>query len=451
MYIENGKPGREMIFKETAEEYLAGIPMWAGKKNSLEAIRAFLERMDNSDEKRKIIHVAGTNGKGSVCAYLTSILLDCGCHTGTFVSPHLVETRERFLVDGVPVREELFEDSYRKIRELSERLMKEGFCHPTYFEFLFYMGMDLFDRESCGYVVLETGLGGRYDTTNVVRAPLVTAITSIGLDHMEYLGDTAEKIAGQKAGIIKPGVPVVYERKERQTAAVIEETAAACHSPVYPVDRQGYTIISYEENGIRARLKRLDESFLKVLVPSQAEYQVMNALTALRTAEVLMEQAGDCRLTDENLRRGIESMRWPGRMEEAAPGVYLDGAHNPDGVAEFIRTAARLCEKEGKRACLLFSAVSDKAHGAMIREIASGLPLDRVAVAHIQSERGMGKDVLEAEFQAVSDCLVYGFDTVREALLELFSWQDGEHLLFCVGSLYLMGEIKTILRGGIER
>lgn len=438
-----------MSLEKTAEEYLADIPMWARKKNSLEDIRAFLERMDNPDEKRKIIHVAGTNGKGSVCAYITSMLMAGGYHTGAFISPHLTEVRERFLFDGKPVEYGPFESSFREIRDLSECMTEEGYCHPSYFEFLFYMGMKLFDQMDNDFTVLETGLGGRLDTTNVIRHPLAVAITSISLDHTEYLGDTVEKIAYQKAGIIKSGVPVIYERGDQETAAVIEEEAAASHSPVYPVDRQDYVIEAWEEQGIRAGLKRLDGSILRVLIPSQAEYQVMNALTALRTVEVLMRQREDICLSEEELKAGLESMRWPARMEEAAPGLYLDGAHNPGGIEEFIKTAARLCEKSGKRACLLFSSVSDKAHDTMIREIAAGLPLDSVAVAHIHSDRGMAKEVLEAEFLAVSDCRIYGFDTAEEALEKLLTWQDGEHLLFCVGSLYLMGEIKTIL-GGIK-
>lgn len=438
-----------MSLEKTAEEYLADIPMWARKKNSLEDIRAFLERMDNPDEKRKIIHVAGTNGKGSVCAYITSMLMAGGYHTGAFISPHLTEVRERFLFDGKPVEYGPFESSFREIRDLSECMTEEGYCHPSYFEFLFYMGMKLFDQMDNDFTVLETGLGGRLDTTNVIRHPLAVAITSISLDHTEYLGDTVEKIAYQKAGIIKSGVPVIYERGDQGTAAVIEEEAAASHSPVYPVDRQDYVIEAWEEQGIRAGLKRLDGSILRVLIPSQAEYQVMNALTALRTVEVLMRQREDICLSEEELKAGLESMRWPARMEEAAPGLYLDGAHNPGGIEEFIKTAARLCEKSGKRACLLFSSVSDKAHDTMIREIAAGLPLDSVAVAHIHSDRGMAKEVLEAEFLAVSDCRIYGFDTAEEALEKLLTWQEGEHLLFCVGSLYLMGEIKTIL-GGIK-
>lgn len=436
-----------MSLEKTAEEYLADIPMWTRKKNSLEDIRAFLERMDNPDEKRKIIHVAGTNGKGSVCAYITSMLMAGGYHTGAFISPHLTDVRERFLFDGEPVRNGLFENSFREIRDLSERMMGEGYCHPSYFEFLFYMGMKLFDQADCDFTVLETGLGGRLDTTNVIRRPLAVAITSISLDHTQYLGNTVEEIAYQKAGIIKPGVPVVYEREDSRTAAVIEKEAAAGHSPVYPVDRQGYVIEGWEEHGIRAGLERLDGSRLHVLIPSQAEYQVMNALTALRTAELLMQQRNEICLSEEALRRGLESIRWPARMEEAAPGLYLDGAHNPGGMEAFIKTAARLCEQRKKRAFLLFSSVSDKEHETMIRELAAGLPLDSVAVPHIHSERGMAEEVLEAEFKAASNCKIYGFGTTEEALSALLTWQDEEHLLFCVGSLYLMGEIKTILGG----
>lgn len=436
-----------MKLEHTAEEYLAGIPMWAGKKNALKDIRTFLKEMGNPDDEMELIHVAGTNGKGSVCAYLTSLLLKAGYHTGTFISPHLVDTRERFLTDGEPVDKKLFEESYRVIRCLSEEMTERGFCHPSYFEFLFYMGMELFGREKPDFVILETGLGGRLDTTNVIRRPSVTVITSISLDHTEYLGDTIEKIAAEKAGIIKPGVPVVYERNDKRAAAVIEEKAKLSGCPVYPLDRQDYAVDGYRTDGIHARLMRLDGSWLKVLIPSQAEYQVRNALTAFRALEVLMHTAGRQMPPIKCVKNGLETMRWPGRMEEAEPGLYLDGAHNPGGVGEFTAAAGRLCLESGKRAFLLFSAVSDKAYQDMICSIGKELPLDGVAVAHIKSERGLSKIMLEQEFEAVSDCRVCSFDTVEEALAALISWQDEDHLLFCVGSLYLMGEIKEILAG----
>ena len=431
-----------MSLEENAEEYLAQIPMWAAKKNSLADIRKFLEEMGNPDERMRLIHVAGTNGKGSVCAYLASILGQAGYQTGVFTSPHLVDTRERFLINGEMVSKELYEESYRRVRRLSERMMERGYCHPTYFEFLFFMGMDMFCERQPDFVILETGLGGRLDTTNVIAHPLISVITSISMDHMKYLGGTIEEIASEKAGIIKPGVPVVYDANDRTAAGVIASRAEKVGAAAFPVDRQEYVIREYGENGISAGFRRKGGDLLDAVIPSQADYQVMNGLLALRAVDMI---CGEVHLSDRDIRSGIQAMRWPGRMEETAPGVFLDGAHNPGGVEEFIKTAARLCRIRRKRAYILFSAVSDKEHGTMIREIAGSLPLDGAAVAHIQSERGVEADRLKREFEAYSDCEVWGFATVEEAFQKLLSLRDGSHLLFCVGSLYLMGEIKAIL------
>lgn len=443
-----------MSLGENAEEYLAGLPMWASKKNLLSDIRRFLEEMGNPDEKMRLIHVAGTNGKGSVCAYLSSILGQAGYHTGVFTSPHLIDTRERFLFDGEMVPEKLYEESYQRIRQLSEVMMERGYCHPTYFEFLFLMGMDMFREKDPDFVILETGLGGRLDATNTVRHPMVSVITSISMDHMEYLGGTIGEIALEKAGIIKPGVPVVYDSNDETAAGVIAERAKEVGVASYPADKQGYVIHGYGENGIDAGLRRLNGEMLDVVIPSQADYQVMNGLLALRTAELLFadssRDSNGMRLPERDLLAGITMMRWPGRMEETAPGIFLDGAHNTGGVAEFIKTAGRLCRSRKKRAFLLFSAVTDKEHQTMIREIVESLPLDGVVVAHIQSERGVAEDSLKKEFEAFLNCGVQGFSTVEEAYKKLLSWRDDSHLLFCVGSLYLMGEIKALTRSAVS-
>lgn len=193
------------------EEYLERIPMWAAKKNSLEDVRAYLEEMGSPDRGMKIIHVAGTNGKGSVCSYLTSMLTETGYKVGTFISPHLEEIRERFLMNGDLVREDTYERAFYRVKELSEKMVEKGYQPPTYFEFLFYMCMAVNEQCKPDFVILETGLGGRLDVTNVVEHPVLTVITSISMDHMQYLGNTIEEIAGEKAGILKPGVPVVYD------------------------------------------------------------------------------------------------------------------------------------------------------------------------------------------------------------------------------------------------
>ena len=441
------EPEIKSDFKEQeevrAKEYLEQIPMWAAKKNSLADIRKFLKEMGDPDDSMRIIHVAGTNGKGSVCACLSSVLQKSGYHVAMFSSPHLIDMRERFLFDGEMVSEELFEASYKRIRRLSEKMMEAGFSHPTYFEFLFLMGMDMFRERKPDFVVLETGLGGRLDATNVIRHPQVTVITSISMDHTEYLGDTVEAIASEKAGIIKPGIPVVWDAGNDAASSVIRARAKELSSPMIPVDRRACAGVAYGKEGIQAELWKMDGSRISVAIPSQADYQVMNSLLALRAAEILSSRFP---VSDSELASGISSMKWPARMEEALPGLYLDGAHNPGGVEEFIKTADRLCASGKKRAYLLFSAVSDKAHKTMIEAISRQLPLDGVVVAHIKSERGEAKERLAEEFEAVCECGVEGFPTVEEALDKLLSYRDDSHLLFCVGSLYLMGEIRAILR-----
>ena len=436
-----------MKIDETAEEYLGRIPMWTRKKNSLEDIRKFLCEMGEPDEGMKIFHVAGTNGKGSVCAFLQSVLRKAGCSVGTFTSPHLMEIRERFCINGEMAAGNIFEESYQAVRRLSENMMKKGYCHPSYFEFLFYMAMDMFHKAEVDIVILETGLGGRLDTTNVIRHPLVSVITSISLDHTEYLGDTIEKIAWEKAGIIKRGIPVVFDGNDCQASQVIRTRAEELCSPFHEVDKQGYEITGCKDHGCQARFFTAGGDFIEVTVPSVAEYQVMNAFLSFKALEAAgLKEAMGLSITRSQIKEGITNMYWPGRMEEVLPGVYLDGAHNPGGIKAFVKAAAGLCEAGKKRADILFSSVSDKDHDKMIKEIAGALPLDQAAVTHIHSERGLETEVLLKEFQNACGCNVEGFQTVEEAILYMLHKKDEEHLLFCVGSLYLMGEIKTVLR-----
>lgn len=435
-----------MNVNETAEEYLNRIPMWARKKNSLEDIRRFLGEMGDPDEGMRIFHVAGTNGKGSVCAFLQSALINSGYRVGTFTSPHLVDIRERFCINGEMVSEAAFSKSCETVKELSKHMMERGFCHPSYFEFLFYMAMDLFLQAEVDYVILETGMGGRLDTTNVIRHPLVSVITSISLDHTEYLGDTIEKIAEEKAGIIKEGVPVVFDGNDKRSAAVVKCRAKTLGVPFYEVDKQGYKITESKEQGYVARFSDTNGEYHEFFIPSHAEYQVMNALLSFRALKAA--GLGELEATVE----GFSKMQWPARMEEVMPGLFLDGAHNPAGIEAFIEAAGRLCQTRQKKADLLFSAVSDKEHGLMIKRIAETLPLNQVAVAHMDSERGLKTEILLKEFQEACKSQVKGYTSVEEAVSAILHKRDESRLVFCVGSLYLMGEIKAVLRrNGYDR
>ncbi len=411
-------------------------------KNSLEHTKECLRRLGNPQDSFQVIHVAGTNGKGSVCAYLASVLREGGYRCGLFTSPHLVKINERFQIDEVPVEDELFLRAFEKVKHLADELTAQGSYHPTYFEMLFLMGMCIFQEAGVSYVVLETGLGGRLDATNAIENPLACVITSISMDHIQYLGDTVEAIAGEKAGIIKKAIPVIYDANRHETAQVIEETAQGVGAPAYPVRREDFEIREITSSGIEFAYGKTDGRQQEYSIPFIARYQVMNSALALKTLEVLREQQDFTALTDSQVKAGIGGTRWQGRMETIQPGVIVDGAHNEDGVANFIETAMYFRDKY--RIVLLFSAVDDKDYPHMIRRICSELRPAQVVTATIQEERAVDAQVLAQEFRKNGCTCVQAENSVKEAFQQAAELR-GDGLLFCIGSLYLIGEIKSLI------
>lgn len=411
-------------------------------KNSLEHTKECLRRLGNPQDSFQVIHVAGTNGKGSVCAYLASVLREGGYRCGLFTSPHLVKINERFQIDEVPVEDELFLRAFEKVKHLADELTAQGSYHPTYFEMLFLMGMCIFQEAGVSYVVLETGLGGRLDATNAIENPLACVITSISMDHIQYLGDTVEAIAGEKAGIIKKAIPVIYDANRHETAQVIEETAQGVGAPAYPVRREDFEIREITSSGIEFAYGKTDGRQQEYSIPFIARYQVMNSALALKTLEVLREQQDFTALTDSQVKAGIGGTRWQGRMETIQPGVIVDGAHNEDGVANFIETAVYFRDKY--RIVLLFSAVDDKDYPHMIRRICSELRPAQVVTATIQEERAVDAQVLAQEFRKNGCTCVQAENSVKEAFQQAAELR-GDGLLFCIGSLYLIGEIKSLI------
>ena len=426
------------------EEYLERIPMWAAKKNSLEDVRAYLEEMGSPDRGMKIIHVAGTNGKGSVCSYLTSMLTETGYKVGTFISPHLEEIRERFLMNGDLVREDTYERAFYRVKELSEKMVEKGYQPPTYFEFLFYMCMAVNEQCKPDFVILETGLGGRLDVTNVVEHPVLTVITSISMDHMQYLGNTIEEIAGEKAGILKPGVPVVYDASCEESRTVIEARAMELKCPKIPVGRDAYTFMKRDAKGAHIAVRTSDGGQLVVTVPSQAEYQLMNVSVAVKAMSILRRN-GLCWFSLEDIVQGILQGYWPGRMERVLPGVYLDGAHNAGGIEALHETMTRMQKETGKSISILFGAVADKEHKKMIQNLCQNLNITHVTIAHMETSRCADTEQLKGEFAEVLSCPVEVFQTVEEGWKH-FLENQGDGLAFCAGSLYLIGEVKSLLK-----
>ncbi|MCI9164225.1 MAG: bifunctional folylpolyglutamate synthase/dihydrofolate synthase [Lachnospiraceae bacterium] len=409
---------------EQAKDYLLKIPFWAKEKNTLEQTRHILEQLGNPQEGLAVIHVAGTNGKGSVCADLTAVLKEAGYRVGTFVSPHLVDIRERFLINGELVGEEAFEDCFQRVLSVVRQMAGQGYCHPTFFEFVFLMAMVLFAREKTDYVVLETGMGGRLDTTNVIARPIACIITSISLDHTQYLGDTIPEIAAEKAGIIKAGVPVIYDDNESAASEVICRRAGELGAPSYGVRQEEVT----------------EEDYACFAAP----YQARNGALARRALEVLQIPGVSPRLC----RTALKKVFWQGRMEEAAPEVWLDGAHNPGGIQAFVQAVKAQLAREQRQVQLLFAAVSDKDYGEMIHYLCDSLPITRVTVVHLKSERGLGERALAEEFEQAGCPAVVACDSAAQALETALAHRGKGDRLYVVGSLYLIGEIKELMRAG---
>ena len=427
-----------MTYQE-AEEYIFSIPKFT-KKNDQESTGEFYERLGKPGKNSNIIHIAGTNGKGSVCAYLNAVLETAGYRTGMFTSPHLVSMLERFRVAGQIVSEESFLRAFHFVMEkISEWNEEARSYHPTFFEILFFIGMIIFEEQKVEFIILETGLGGRLDATNIIAAPTAAVITKIGKDHCEYLGDTLEKIAWEKAGIIKRGIPVIYLNTKEEVTRVIEQRAKKLQSPTFPVNSGDFNILKNTYKSIDFSLESKYYGYIELTLSSCALYQVVNAALAVRTLEVI-DRAHT--ITREQLRKGIASARWEGRMEEILPGVVVEGAHNEDGIEAFVDTVRSMGHKNNH---LLFAVVSDKDYTAMIRRLMESGLFTRVSVTKIRGSRAVELERLKKIFSQYTKEL-YLYEDVDRAFRDSLQQKSESDRLYIVGSLYLVGLVKEILR-----
>lgn len=421
-----------------AVDYIETIPKFT-VKHPPEHTRELLSRLGNPQEGIKIIHVAGTNGKGSVCAYLNAMLLAGGKKTGLFTSPHLVRINERFQINGEDVSDEQFLNAFLKVEKAAKEYEAEGEGHPSYFETLFLMGMLIFKEAGVEYLVMETGLGGRLDATNVVEKPLACIITSISRDHTEYLGVTLEAIAGEKAGIIKAGVPVIYDASQPGPASVIAAKAKEMGSPAWPMEPSFYEMKTQSREGITFTFAYPGGEKAELAIPYVAEYQMMNASLAFYTMHILQDVHD---IPKNVLAEGLSKIKWPCRMEMAAPGVIIDGAHNEDGIAQFVSTAGYFAKEN--EITILFTAVADKHYHEMIGEICEGIHPSHVVATQIDGSRVVPAEVLAEDFRKAG-CTDVCAEPEIGAAYEKALGKKGSGMLFCVGSLYLAGELKAYL------
>ena len=438
--------------------YLDGMPRFTVKKDPDDTrdLRWFLKKLGNPEQKLRIIHVAGTNGKGSVCAYMRSVLEAAGYRTAMFTSPHLVDMRERFVLCGEMISREDFLQVFLAVHEKMQTVNETS--DPefvlNFYEYLFCMALLYFEEKKPDYCIIETGLGGRLDATNYVDNKALTVITRISLDHVQYLGDTTGKIAAEKAGILRPGVPVVYLDGDAQASAVICRKASELGAMQIPVSKKDYTFLGFRKKYIDFSLRSEYYNYISLTLHTIARYQMENAALAVRAVEVLFRSTdqtvtgdGYCAGTgcpaSEEIRRGILNCFWQGRMEEILPSVYVDGAHNDDGIRAFLDTVKEDGCTGGRR--LLFGVAADKDCRHMIqRVITSGL-FDRIAFTHMRTARSASLEKLREILAAYPEEQFTMYTEVDTALrAELADRRPGERL-YIAGSLYLVGEIKESL------
>lgn len=434
-------------YEETVRAILE-IPRFT-TKNKLEHTEMLFHRLGNPQEKFKVIHVAGSNGKGSVCAFVDSVFRASGKKTGLFTSPHLVNIEERFAVDGKPCDREDFVRAAERVRHVSESMVAQGLPHPTFFEYIFAVGMVIFEKCQVEYAVLETGLGGRLDATNIVKHPILTVITSISLEHTEILGDTVAEIAKEKAGILKPGIPIVYDASLPEAARVIEDCAVRQRCPVYPVYTDKVKILLITGKKIAFSYNSgYDGTVTKFEIPFGAPYQARNAAVALQALRCLAEDEG---ISEEAMQQGFAGVRWKGRMQQVCPEIYFDGAHNPDGIGKFLEAAGQITAEPG---ILLFSMVREKDYVCAAELLLHRGNWEEIIITSVPGERGRDCRTLAEAFENLAGkshqtVKITVIENIEEAYARALLSKKPGQVLFCAGSLYLIGALEQIA-GGME-
>ena len=423
---------------EDAVSYISSIPRFADKDDFVK-MQTFYDYLNPMEDWNPVIyHVAGTNGKGSTCAYLDAIYREYGESCALFTSPHLVDVRERIRLDSKLIAKEEFLLSFNNIASALYAFNEErpgmNYC-ATYFAWYFFIAMDYYKRAKAPVLILETGLGGRLDATNVVRDKSVAVITEIGLDHMEYLGDSKAKIACEKAGIIRENTPLVYMAGNEETDTVLNEVAKSRKAPVFTVGRHNIENLLCSNEGIDFSYNSVYYKNVRLHLNTIATYQVLNAALAIEAFAITNKSVPR---DFSVIAKAVAGMQWPGRMEFIKENVVFDGAHNVDGVMAFL-DSVKMDAVKGKRR-LLFSAVADKQADVELKLIAESGLFDSIGLTPIDSSRALSKDELSRLASIAGGASVY--NDAWNAYEELGGELGKDDRLYVCGSLYLVGELK---------
>jgi dihydrofolate synthase/folylpolyglutamate synthase len=441
----------KLEFREYQEavDWVTGLVSF-GMKPGLKRMEMLMELLDNPERRLKFIHVAGTNGKGSTCAFISQVLIDCGYHVGTFTSPYIEKFTNRIQVNGEDISEDDVLNLINTIKPLADRIADTELGQPTMFEVVTALSILYFARIAYpDYVVWETGLGGRLDSTNIV-SPIVSVITNVGHDHMEILGDTLEKVAAEKAGIIKSGVPVISAVEQPEVVAVIEQKAKAMNSTLYLMGKH----FTYEPAGGNKEQQSINFSgpfreIENINLSLNGAHQMKNAAVAVMTLEVLRQYYAAL-VDEEYVHSGMSQTKWPGRLEmiQENPRILLDGAHNPEG-AESLANALKHTYSY-RKVHFMVGMLALKNHQGYLRHI---LPLVDTLIITEPDFRNkletaklheITKELLQQNHQELHIIVEPSW---KEALNQLINRTEQDDLAVVSGTLYLISDVRSwILR-----
>ncbi|MDI6793976.1 MAG: folylpolyglutamate synthase/dihydrofolate synthase family protein [bacterium] len=398
-----------------------------GIQLGLSNITELLSRLGHPEKDLRFIHIAGTNGKGSVAAYLGAALSEAGCKVGVYTSPHLIDIRERMTIRGKPISEDRFCQLVDRIKPVVERMSNE----PTYFEVGTALVLLYFALEKVDLAVMETGLGGRLDATNVIK-PEVSIITNVDLDHTDRLGSSLAEITREKAGIIKKGVPVLTAEEKAEVINILQETASQRGSPLYRLGQDiSYQIEEASWSGTKFNLKGLRGNYRDLFIPLAGEYQVKNAALAVGAYELLGFPA-------DHLKKGLSGTSWPGRLQVVShnPFIILDGAHNPAAVRELRYNLKKLFCFD--RLFIILGILGDKDIEGIIRELIQLSP-DTILLVEPPCSRAAAMPEIAKILERYTDCFEL-VGQIDKALKDACQRAEANDLVCVTGSLYTVAE-----------
>ena len=413
-----------------------------GSKLGLENIKKLTELLGNPQDKYKIIHIAGTNGKGSTSNMIHDVLMASDYKVGLFISPYLQEFTERIQINKEHIDKASLGRITALVKEKVDIMIKEGYNHPTEFEIVTAIGFQYVEEQNIDFLVLEVGLGGRFDATNAVSKSLISVITSISYDHTEYLGDTLETIAFEKAGIIKENSDVVIYPQEKNIVDVICEQAKLKSSKIHLTNKENISLISADIDGQILNYSdksvfNLDDFKINLL----GEHQIYNCLTVLKVLEILKEKGFN--ITENSIKTGLLSCKFAGRFEiiHKNPIIILDGGHNINGIEYFSKAVRKYF---GDRKIILFYGMLKDKHPEMLIDYLTDISKEIYTLTPNNPRAIASTDLANLINDKNSSVKAKALDSYEE-ILPIIKNADKDEIIACVGSLYLIGDVRTLL------